>query len=90
MRENCKIHQKVALLTESSVMKDIYWETYLVKQLDIRGIDPPVCGRDVDGDLRHGVVHALEAVAQLIDGDDEGAEERLDQLAHGLLRHLVH
>ena len=43
----------------------------------------------VNADVHHLVVAALEASSHLVDGDDEAAEQRLEQLAHGLLRLAV-
>ena len=43
----------------------------------------------VNADVDHLVVDALEAGPHLLDGDHEAPEQRLEQLAHGLLGLLV-
>lgn len=45
--------------------------------------------RNINADVNHLVVAALEASPHLVDGDDEAPEERLEQLAHGLLGLLM-
>ena len=43
----------------------------------------------VNADVHHLVVAALEADPDLLDRDDEAPEQRLEELAHGLLGLLV-
>ena len=45
--------------------------------------------RDVNADVHHLVITPLEASAQVLDGDDEAPEERLEQFAHCFLGLLV-
>ena len=45
--------------------------------------------RNINADVNHLVVAALEASPHLVNGDDKAPEERLEQLAHGLLGLLM-
>ena len=45
--------------------------------------------RDVDADVDHLVITPLEASPQVLNGDDEASEERLEQFTHGLLGLLM-